>query len=105
MLIQDSQDVLNDLVLRLRQDIGDGHAVSGIRAGGLFLRNSVTMSKRPCFVHKPLRSNSSTMAAISHMFEMIASSRTYFDVEGDRAHNSFIRSKNKEHRDLAGAVL
>ena len=53
---------------------GSGNAVSGIRARGFLRRNSSIMVCTSCLVQKPFCSISSTIAAISHMFEMVASS-------------------------------
>ncbi len=53
---------------------GSGNAVSGSRARGFFRRSSSMMVWRSCLVQRPFCSNSSTIAAISHIFEIVASS-------------------------------
>ena len=51
---------------------GSGKAVSGIHARGFFRRSSSMMVWRSYFVQRPLRSSTSTIAAISHMLEIVA---------------------------------
>lgn len=53
---------------------GSGNAVSGIVARGFFFRKSAMMSNKSYLLQSPFRSNSSTIAAISHILEIVASS-------------------------------
>jgi len=74
MLVEQFENVVDDRVLRFDEQVRLREGGFRNAGAGLLRRNSVMMSWRSCLVQRPFRSSTSTIVAVSHMLEMVASS-------------------------------
>ena len=76
MLVEQFENVVDARVLRSGEQVRLREGGFRNAGAGLLRRNSGMMSSRSCLVQRPFRSSTSTIAAISQMLEMVASSMT-----------------------------
>jgi hypothetical protein len=74
MLAKQFENVVDDRVLHFDEQVRLREGGFRNAGAGLLRRNSVMMLWGACLAQRPFRSSTSTIAAISHMLEMVASS-------------------------------